>query len=229
MKVTAELLKKYISGECTPEEQLLVENWVPGDEDITLHIPEEKLKQLSEEIWQNIEPAAGQQTIVASIGRPIARYAAAACLVIGIAYAAMFLLRQDPAPGEAAYDNTLASSDHHMQTTQFNITLLPGSRAHVTDGPGVAAASAEACGNFMLENKQSQQITLSYTTSCDSLPKGNIGVRQLKAGKTYVLIEYNNASGSTKHLVVEKRHARLALADLFPREEYKSIIKRIFI
>lgn len=229
MKVTAELLKKYISGECTPQEQSLVERWVPGDEDITLHISEKKLERMSEEIWQNIEPCTRQQTTIASIGRSIAWYAAAACLIIGIAYAAMFIYRQDMAPREAAYNNTFASSNHHMQTTQFNITLLPGSQAHVTDGSGVSDASVEVCGNLMLENKQSQQIVLAFTTSCDSLPKRNIGVRQLKAGKTYVLIEYNNASGSTKHLVVEKRHARLALADLFPREEYKSIIKRIFI
>ncbi|MEM9832092.1 MAG: hypothetical protein AAF944_15770 [Bacteroidota bacterium] len=95
MKITPELLKKYAAGKCTEAEQRLVEEWLPGDSDITATFSESELSDASTQMWQHItrrtemnnpKPAPTSAT---SVRRRLAYLAIAACfglVMFGVGY-----------------------------------------------------------------------------------------------------------------------------------------------
>ncbi|MGD1895072.1 MAG: hypothetical protein ACFB15_31320 [Cyclobacteriaceae bacterium] len=104
MKITPELLKKYTAGECTEAERGLVEEWLPGDSDITATFSQEELSDATTQMWQNITQRAEMDnpgTVPASvipIRRRLAYLAVAACLSIVIFGIGYFTETKKPTP-----------------------------------------------------------------------------------------------------------------------------------
>ena len=92
MKITPELLKKYALGECTEEERLLIEHWMPGTGDINRDFSDEELKKSQKEMWLNIAPGTEPQKTSSTVSkrksvsfyRRIFQLGVAACLLIAV-------------------------------------------------------------------------------------------------------------------------------------------------
>ncbi len=100
MKVTPELLRRYSRGECTEAEIQMVERWLAStDDDATLS--EEEIGNSPERIQDKLFPALfrtedrpkGKAPVV-PLYKIVMRYAAAACLAIGIFFAGHLSGRQ---------------------------------------------------------------------------------------------------------------------------------------
>ncbi|MEM9673170.1 MAG: hypothetical protein ACFB15_30220 [Cyclobacteriaceae bacterium] len=84
MNISPELLKKYATGNCTEEERRLVEQWL-ADDNLSTTSPRAKLEAERTQVWQNIAHKIGwKETKVVPMYRRITRYAAVACIIIGI-------------------------------------------------------------------------------------------------------------------------------------------------
>ena len=92
MKITPELLKKYARGECTEEERLLIEHWMPGTGDINRDFLDKELKESHKEMWLNIAPELEPQKTPGPAGkgrsvsfyRRIFQFGVAACLLMAV-------------------------------------------------------------------------------------------------------------------------------------------------
>lgn len=92
MKINAEILRRYASGECAEEERLLVENWTPDDSDIDGEVNLKLIPDLKSSIWGAIavDYPAITQSPTKWFQLPIFRYGVAACLVVGLGVALLF-------------------------------------------------------------------------------------------------------------------------------------------
>ncbi len=223
MKITISLLEKYASGNCTPEECRRVEEWMPGDADITRYVSEDKLEMVSGQMWQNISRNTRQPAKKVALYKSLIRYAAAACMVLGLCYWSMSIYRCPANYADAAYDNTHAETTLLVRNAGLAITLLPGSKIQLAGSTSDHRANIAVCGDLILENNGPDNISLALTSACNA-PDIQDKIRPIRAGKKYAVIQYKSRSQS-KHVVVEKRYARFVLADLFPPVKNKVIHK----
>ncbi|MEM6842289.1 MAG: hypothetical protein AAF944_23235 [Bacteroidota bacterium] len=111
MNISPELLKKYASGTCTEEERKLVEQWLAHD-DLSTTSPRAELAEERTQVWRSIIQNVGwSETKVAPMHRRMTRYAAAACVIIGV-FAAGFstgFTFAKPAADTVKQTNQLAS------------------------------------------------------------------------------------------------------------------------
>ncbi|MEM6843490.1 MAG: hypothetical protein AAF944_19170 [Bacteroidota bacterium] len=86
MQITKELLQKYASGHCTEAERQRVERWLFQDEEVSGEFDEEKIATELDRRWQAIAAKMdpSHPTKVIPKYKKLTRYAAAACIVIGI-------------------------------------------------------------------------------------------------------------------------------------------------
>ncbi|MEM9833743.1 MAG: hypothetical protein AAF944_24145 [Bacteroidota bacterium] len=99
MRITKELLKRYGRGNCTKEEQKAIEQWLDSPEYPELRVSkEERPKADSDEIWSILSKGRPQLEKQMSRQRArnlvlfnqVARYAAAACVIIGTFFIGYF-------------------------------------------------------------------------------------------------------------------------------------------
>ena len=87
-KIDGELLQKYYAGRCTPKEEKMVQAWLEsGESDEKLDLPDEIKSAHKEQMWQNITAGIGRPaaaTNVTTLYKKVIRYAAAACVAIGL-------------------------------------------------------------------------------------------------------------------------------------------------
>lgn len=126
MEVNAQLLKKYWSGQCTPEEKTLVQDWLKkGNPDTEFAIRGDE-QQIKDKIWNSIVGQdSGETNPIASPERPTFRYlwpAAAAILAI-LSFAAAFFYYRSTLTSEVQYVEVVAKDGQHAQ-----VTLADGSK-----------------------------------------------------------------------------------------------------
>ncbi|MEM9673247.1 MAG: hypothetical protein ACFB15_20265 [Cyclobacteriaceae bacterium] len=92
MKVTAELIKKYHLGRCSPEEALAVEQWLNSSlkQEESL-LADNELEGMETNVWRSLSPFLdGEPTKVVPLHKRVLRYAAVACLIIGAFFIGYF-------------------------------------------------------------------------------------------------------------------------------------------
>lgn len=99
MKITPELLKKYVKGECTEVEKKFIEQWLPGDQDISAELSKKNVQKEVANMWATIsaDMDSGSKAIPLYRSKRLARYAAAACIIL----AAFFGGRLSSDPSDA--------------------------------------------------------------------------------------------------------------------------------
>jgi len=94
--VNEEIIKKYIKGDCTPKEKERVEVWlqsttVPNETDYAKEFAASR-----DRIWNEIrEDIPQKQNKVIPLYKTLTRYAAAACLAVGLFAGGYFILEQE--------------------------------------------------------------------------------------------------------------------------------------
>ncbi|MEM6841822.1 MAG: hypothetical protein AAF632_06325 [Bacteroidota bacterium] len=85
MKVTAELIRKYHLGQCSPEEAVAVERWLRSESEEDSVLAEEELDKMADNVWQSVSSRLDTGSAPAvPLYKKLTRYAAAACIIIGV-------------------------------------------------------------------------------------------------------------------------------------------------
>jgi transmembrane sensor len=157
-KAKQELLEKYSQGKCTPEEQLLVENWYNQQaEHLSDQLPTPDYDQVKNEIWLKIRSARDIRPSIFSIRRLAA--AAVLLICIGAGFYAynlnvkqerrLALRTQDLPPGSNKAFLTLADGTRIALNDKSNETLAnqPGVRiSNTSDGQVIYTPTATTQG-----------------------------------------------------------------------------------
>ena len=83
MKITKELLEKYVRGNCTEAERLAIENWSPNEWDQTDRLEPQELANEKDRVWNNVVTHQNTARPIIGIYKNIIRFTAAACIVFG--------------------------------------------------------------------------------------------------------------------------------------------------
>lgn len=140
MKITKELLKRHSMGLCSAEENKAVEEWfaVQDDEKIDLKILEdEKFNPEEKIIWSQLSEAVpeirGYRGKTITLYRSIARYAAAACILLVTFFGGRFsagTAKANPTPKDPTADHLFITGGNGGKGS------LPGENFRIIfDGP----------------------------------------------------------------------------------------------
>ncbi len=199
MKITPELLKRYTSGQCTEEERRLVENWLPGKEDMTADLSEEEVTAETEWMWRIIsKDIAGPKTV--PLYKKLTRYAAVACVAflvfissfLGVnkvdSFEQLAVLVNCSPPFQKNIAHLVNNSDK-PQTYKVGgllCTLLPSQQSNVAFALCGIKSDVTFCGDMILENKTGRDVKLEVASMC-KLSKYTTKEIVLKKGHNYVL------------------------------------------
>lgn len=155
MQDVKKLLKKYIAGKCTPEEQLLVEQWYQQESDNSkADVSGLRFEHLENTIWQQVQQQTSQPAKRVTMPRYTLLKAAASLLLIVGAGLLLWLLR----PAKEKWQEVYASKTQPLQFvlddgTQVWLNAGSGLRypAHFT---GAARKIELLSGEICLDVKQ---------------------------------------------------------------------------
>jgi hypothetical protein len=94
-KQVKDLLERYNAGQCSDEERALLETWyLEHNRDLPHGLSAEKIREATDRIEARLDRVLPGRKVV-----PLLRYAAAACLLVGMGVGGYFLPRKpDVAP-----------------------------------------------------------------------------------------------------------------------------------
>ena len=85
MRITVELLEKYLRGLCSPEEKAAVEQWLTSSEDEVSELSAEAISEMKQNVRRSLPPFLdNNKPLVVPLYMQVIRYAAAACIIIGV-------------------------------------------------------------------------------------------------------------------------------------------------
>lgn len=141
-QLPASLLRKYLSGQCNPDEEALIEEWYASfenDEDYTSSVSEQQKQRLKDNIRQSISDkilTAANEPVVPN-KRSKVRQLVWATVGIAAALLIMFaVIRHDRAPANTSVAVNEANSISNRTSTISETTLSDGS--HVWMMPGAS-------------------------------------------------------------------------------------------
>lgn len=201
MRITTELLKKYVRGECTPTEKTAVEEWLDSTKDEAQNLPDQSLKRMTHEIWYTL-PVNKTKRRWSVHAKQVYRYAVAACIagigIIGIYQLDACVFRTQSE--SLVTDNTHQASVKYLQTSMANYALLPGSKLAVTQDLCKPQLNIHYYGNSQIENTSNHVIELVFqfnghkNSGLKALtlkPKGKCTFFTSSSGKNYI-VKNNN-------------------------------------
>ena len=127
MKITPELLQKYASGDCTDQERLTIERWLPSDADKTDSLSDDFLNKETALIWDAISKDIELPKKIDSkitIYKKIAPYAAVACVTLLVSVLFFFPTK--------AKDANISKGFLYVYSTQNEITKTKAEHCNIT-------------------------------------------------------------------------------------------------
>jgi len=127
--VNEKLIKKYINGGCTPEEKEQVEAWlhnttVPKEDDYFKEFAASK-----DRVWNEIRPdIPGKQRKVVPLHKTITRYAAAACLAVGLFSGGYFTALESSTTDYAQTSQNTSQGNLQITFEGGRTTQIPGNQ-----------------------------------------------------------------------------------------------------
>lgn len=203
MAVNQELLERYHSNNCTPEERKLVEDWlfsaeVDDLEPLPFNTDKNKLKQ---NIWENIDtdneeelrPLKGRSNTYFMFKGAIA----ASLFIVLIAGFAYWLMGKTGRENDSlSLNNSSTQQVKHVDSKGYNVAVGPNTVARINNIAGVIDLS----GSLLISPKK----------DIDLLFEGTKKKVTLKKGQTYIILK--NKAGAESIIVVSERN----LMDLPP-------------
>lgn len=128
MKVTRELIEKYLRGECTVWERQVVEQWMHCSESEQTLLSDQVLENMSADIWASLENSLPDHPNRFPLTRwnSWARLAVASCLAVGLV-GLSFLLMTRHARTEVAFSSYGAQHELKGVARQMEFLLQPNS------------------------------------------------------------------------------------------------------
>lgn len=132
MKITSSLLKKYTSGQCTPQEVKLVEDWLSTSEDDAVLSPQEigdSPKVIRDNLYTSLFNA-GDNSASLPLYSKLSRYAAAACVIFAAFFGGRFsantanaTMAVDPHPKDHLYISGGNGSQGNLSGKVFKVSF----------------------------------------------------------------------------------------------------------
>lgn len=196
-----ELLQKYYAGRCTPEEKQRIEAWLEsGETDETPDLPDEIKSLHKEQMWQNImagmeRPAAA--TNVTTLYKKVIRYAAAACVAVGIFAGGYYYGIQN---ADTQNKTTAITAKHtnqlHISATSDKVAKIDGDQFQISyDGhlQLYTAANSEMTIHIGEQSYLLEPMQFYYLTGSSENPNINDGGK-LSLDESMVFERRNNGN-----------------------------------
>ena len=106
MKISSDLLNKYLNGECTPEEKIQVESYLESEKNKVSDVPDHQVKMMDVQIWDDLKPIISDNkgTRVAWLHKKrVWQYAAAAVIFFIAGFFGYYSLIDNVKEGGLAY------------------------------------------------------------------------------------------------------------------------------
>ena len=199
MEVSKELIEKYHSGKCSPEESAMVENWLLDDDtEFETALPENLNKEkVKAEMWHEISsslPSADRKTIKF---RQNWLYFAAAASIILLLTISFFESKPTTKNAVLSSAPVPASTNKEIHSSDYTISLAPESNASIDSKSGLI----DFCGAILISPKK--DVLLSFNDVCDN-SKANTGKMNFKKGETYIALNYRNNKDNELIVMDEK-------------------------
>lgn len=195
MEIDKELIEKYHLGNCTPEEEALVNAWLALDEFDNSQLPNELHKTTDkQEIWSEIssfieEKQISKPKISNHPIRLISKIAASLFLILTASLTYSYLNTQKEQQRLFAFDNSKGNQIKHIDSGNYSIVMAPKSNGKID----LNNSLIDFCGSILLSPKKDIVLTL----------QGYHDKIKLKTGQTYIVL--SNTCPSSKPIVVNEK------------------------
>lgn len=201
MIVSKELIEKYHSGQCTPDERKAVEVWLFDDESTPdepiLPLPAgESKSSIQDDMWQEISSVLPQRhgSRVLPFFAPFWRQAAAV-LLLSLIGAAFYFNRRDTNNDVIVVSNTSDTANKDVYESAYSLSIGPKSNVEIDNETG----RIEFCGTMMINPKRDIELTIQGT--CVHPDKASEKII-LKKGENYIALHYGNAPYANEVIIL---------------------------
>lgn len=207
MSVNKDLLEKYHSSTCSPEERKQVEDWLFSAEVEKLDefVPFDK-SALKEAMWMDIE------TVIPEEVKPLKTRSntyfiwkgaiAASLVIVCLATAYHFLVapRLEKEPMMLSFINSSGTHTRHVDQVNYTAYFGPNTVAEINSAEG----AIDLTGSILISPKK--DIALSMGTDNDVT---------LKKGQTYIILKNNEGEGG---IIVVNQHNLMDLPPVIQKQ-----------
>lgn len=205
MRISKELIEKYHRGNCTPDEEKLVEKWLLGDDfdenPFPVHVDKPRIQT---EMWDEISailPSKEKQPKefdLKTYFKPLWRQIAAAVILIGMIGSTLFYQRNPSEnQGIVVMNNTSETLNKNLRSGNYTISVGPRSNVEINNQTGMI----DFCGAMMINVKQDIEFTIQGTCAH---PSDNSEKIILKKGLNYIALNYRSAPDANEVIIVEE-------------------------
>lgn len=201
MTISKELIEKYHSGNCTPEEIQLVEAWLFDDdtavEPIQPYPTGESKSRIRDEMWDEISTVlpARKQSAVRVFFKPFWWQAAAILLISLAGVATFFLTNQDTTRGIIVVKNASATVNQNLDGGTYSLSVGPKSNVEINNKTG----RIDFCGTMMINPKRDIELTIQGTCA---RPDEKSAKMVLKKGQNYIALNYSNTANANEVIIL---------------------------
>lgn len=224
MKISPELIEKYFLETCSAEEQKAVEQWLSNNTDEDSNLSNSTLEKMQSNIWNSFSKSRSPNTTkVIPIYKKITRYAAAACITIGLVLTATQIFKTYGYMNSKMAFNNTSNTKQIQKSGIIDFTLMPNSKMDVVTNLSKTKSDIVFCGDVELVNKMNDDVQFEIRTSCEM----SVGVKRkvtLKKDVHYYLFALKDKQGKEKIHIYNKEDLLLFFP---PSRVPKHILKAI--
>ncbi|REA58042.1 hypothetical protein DSL64_21905 [Dyadobacter luteus] len=208
MKVTRELIEKYHAGKCTPEEMLMVEEWLLDDEAEEEFIAPKATdrKTLRDAIWEDLQAEIKSfEPEKTSISKSSFSVRSIPFWKLAVAAAAVFILgtflynsKQQASVDEVfVLKNSSDTTNKNVSESLYTISLAPKSNIEIDNSTG----NIDFCGAVLINPKRDIEFTIQGTCAAPDEQKEKLF---LKKGQNYIALNYNSPENENEMIILEE-------------------------
>ncbi|MDW7691677.1 hypothetical protein R9C00_16985 [Flammeovirgaceae bacterium SG7u.111] len=210
MKITKELLDRYVAGFSTPEEQELIKEWLEStDTGINDQLAALDVDSLQQDVWDNVVgkyPELGQGLDVQESKNnwTFIKYAASIVLVVFMTGIVVMKIASNK---KHYLTNNSTERKAYAGITSMEVFLTANSSAHISSQWQGKPKSVSLCGDMIL--KPTENLKISFESSCTGR-KAKKKIKNCLKDKTYLGMTHDFIGGGIV-VVDTKRLHRLPL------------------
>jgi hypothetical protein len=178
MKITVELIRRFLRGECTEVEKSAVQLWLEEAREEPSSLPDEEMEGIVEEMWQDIASGfPGRKPRLIPLRR-VFPYAAAACLLLGGTAAGLFMVSGGPAARASGSDKG---------SEGLLVDVMSDSRVQVAAGACDKPGAIRLHGNALIRNNGTGDFRVDVVS--EDVP-GRTKTMDLEKGRKYLAFHH---------------------------------------
>jgi len=182
MKVDQKLIEKYHLNQCTPEERILVEEWLVDDNlDFSpLSLPQFDKSHIQSQIWENIAANIIEPTPIKvdNNRKRLIRYISIAASIVILFGLFIYKNNIDKEISYAIFDNSTSANSKYFEKNSYELIL----GKHATAKINVETGEFFSMGTMVIIPKKDFEFSFIGTTE----------KKELKNGETYFILNSKN-------------------------------------